>query len=307
MYRFLARRLVLAILTMLIVSIVVFGITRLQGDPRNLLYADLVVTKNDVAWEAFGRELGLDKPIIVQYVVFIGRLLKGDLGKSIWRNKSVTSVIWERLPATALLAVGGILFSLFAIPLGVISAVKRGSVWDILGRTIAVLGQSMPSFWVGIMLIFLFAVQLEWLPTSRRGDFSHYILPSVTLGLFPLAGMLRLIRSAMLDVIDSEFIKLARAKGVSGTTVVWKHGFRNALIAPLTFAGLLIAGLLTGSIITETVFAWPGLGMLAIGAVQNSDYPVTQGVVLVFTLFYVGSALLVDVIYAYIDPRIRLS
>ena len=307
MRQFIARRIVLALLTMLVVSFLVFTISRLHGDPRNLLYAADAIEFDQEQWDALGKQLGLDKPFAVQYAIFIGNLLRGDLGESIWRYKPVTEVLWERIPATAQLALGGFLFSLLAIPLGVISAVKRGSVWDILARTIAVLGQSMPGFWVGIMLIFLFAVNLEWLPTSRRGDITHYVLPTITLGIFPLSGILRLVRSSMLDVMDSEFIKLARAKGAANARIVWKHAFRNALIAPLTFSGLLIAGLLTGSIITETVFAWPGLGLLAIGGVQNSDYPVTQGVVLVFTAFYVLASFGVDLAYAFIDPRIRLS
>jgi peptide/nickel transport system permease protein len=292
---------------MLVVSFLVFTISRLHGDPRNLLYAADAIEFDQDQWDALGRELGLDKPFTVQYAIFIGKLLRGDLGESIWRYKPVTEVLWGRIPATAQLALGGFIFSLLAIPLGVVSAVKRGSVWDIFARAIAVLGQSMPSFWVGIMLIFLFAVNLEWLPTSRRGDITHYVLPTITLGIFPLSGILRLVRSSMLDVMDSEFIKLARAKGAANARIVWKHAFRNALIAPLTFSGLLIAGLLTGSIITETVFAWPGLGLLAIGGVQNSDYPVTQGVVLVFTAFYVLTSFMVDLAYAFVDPRIRLS
>jgi peptide/nickel transport system permease protein len=307
MRQFIARRIALALLTMLVVSFLVFTITRLHGDPRNLLYAADAIEFDQEQWDALGRTLGLDKPFAVQYAIFIGKLLRGDLGESIWRYKPVTEVLWGRIPATAQLALGGFIFSLLAIPLGVVSAVKRGSVWDIFARTIAVLGQSMPSFWVGIMLIFLFAVNLEWLPTSRRGDITHYVLPTITLGIFPLSGILRLVRSSMLDVMDSEFIKLARAKGAANARIVWKHAFRNALIAPLTFSGLLIAGLLTGSIITETVFAWPGLGLLAIGGVQNSDYPVTQGVVLVFTAFYVLASFAVDLAYAFIDPRIRLS
>jgi peptide/nickel transport system permease protein len=307
MRQFIARRIALALLTMLVVSFLVFTITRLHGDPRNLLYAADAIEFDQEQWDALGRTLGLDKPFAVQYAIFIGKLLRGDLGESIWRYKPVTEVLWGRIPATAQLALGGFIFSLLAIPLGVVSAVKRGSVWDIFARTIAVLGQSMPSFWVGIMLIFLFAVNLEWLPTSRRGDITHYVLPTITLGIFPLSGILRLVRSSMLDVMDSEFIKLARAKGAANARIVWKHAFRNALIAPLTFSGLLIAGLLTGSIITETVFAWPGLGLLAIGGVQNSDYPVTQGVVLVFTAFYVLTSFMVDLAYAFVDPRIRLS
>lgn len=306
MGRFLVTRVLLAATTLWVVSIVVFAIARVQGDPRDLLFAQQFGNQDPKQWEEFGRQIGLDKPMVYQYALFLGRAFKGDLGKSIWQYKPVSSLIWERLPATAELAFGAIIFSTISIPLGVLAAVKRGSIWDLSARAIAVLGQSMPSFWIGIMLVFVFAVRFELVPTSQRGGLSHFVLPVITLGIFPLAGMLRLIRSSMLDVLDSEYVKLARAKGVSGNVVIWKHALRSALVAPLTFAGLLIAGLLTGSIIVETVFVWPGMGLLAIGGVQSSDYPITQGVVLVFTMFFVLSSLVVDIVYTLVDPRIRI-
>lgn len=306
MARFLVTRVLLAAATLWAVSIVVFAIARVQGDPRDLLFAQQFGNQDPKQWEEFGRQIGLDKPMVYQYGLFLGRAFKGDLGKSIWQYKPVSSLIWERLPATAELALGAIIFSTISIPLGVLAAVKRGSIWDLSARAIAILGQSMPSFWIGIMLVFVFAVQFELLPTSQRGGLSHFVLPVITLGIFPLAGMLRLIRSSMLDVLDSEYVKLARAKGVSGNVVIWKHALRSALVAPLTFAGLLIAGLLTGSIIVETVFVWPGMGLLAIGGVQSNDYPITQGVVLVFTMFFVLSSLVVDIVYTLVDPRIRI-
>lgn len=306
MARFLVTRVLLAAATLWAVSIVVFAIARVQGDPRDLLFAQQFGNQDPKQWEEFGRQIGLDKPMVYQYGLFLGRAFKGDLGKSIWQYKPVSSLIWERLPATAELALGAIIFSTISIPLGVLAAVKRGSIWDLSARAIAILGQSMPSFWIGIMLVFVFAVQFELLPTSQRGGVSHFVLPVITLGIFPLAGMLRLIRSSMLDVLDSEYVKLARAKGVSGNVVIWKHALRSALVAPLTFAGLLIAGLLTGSIIVETVFVWPGMGLLAIGGVQSNDYPITQGVVLVFTMFFVLSSLVVDIVYTLVDPRIRI-
>lgn len=306
MARFLVTRVLLAAATLWVVSIVVFAIARVQGDPRDLLFAQQFGNQDPKQWEEFGRQIGLDKPMVYQYGLFLGRAFKGDLGKSIWQYKPVSSLIWERLPATAELALGAIIFSTISIPLGVLAAIRRGSMWDLLARAIAILGQSMPSFWIGIMLVFVFAVRFELLPTSQRGGLSHFVLPVITLGIFPLAGMLRLIRSSMLDVLDSEYVKLARAKGVSGTVVIWKHALRSALVAPLTFAGLLIAGLLTGSIIVETVFVWPGMGLLAIGGVQSNDYPITQGVVLVFTMFFVLSSLVVDIVYTLVDPRIRI-
>jgi peptide/nickel transport system permease protein len=194
---------------------------------------------------------------------------------------------------------------LVGVPLGVLSAVKRGALLDYVGRTFALFGQALPPFWLGIMLILIFAVQLQWLPTSRRGGIDHYILPTITLGWVAASGFLRLLRSAMLEVLDSEFVKLARAKGASGASVVWKHAFRNAILAPLTYAGLLLAGFMTGTVVTETVFAWPGLGRLAVQSVYDNDFPLMTGVVLIFAGMYVAVAFIVDVAYAYFDPRIR--
>jgi peptide/nickel transport system permease protein len=305
MGRFLLRRLLLMLLTLLAISALVFSLVRIQGDPRFLLM-DPLASISEEQWENMGRKLGLDKPLIYQYGVFLGQLARGDLGRSIFQRKPVIKVIRDKLPATLQLALSGLVFGLaMGIPLGVLSAVKRGTVWDYAGRFFALVGQAVPSFWIGIMLIFFFGVQLGWLPTARKGDLSSFILPSVTIGWFAGAGLLRLVRSSMLDVLDSEFVKLAKAKGVTSNAVIWKHAFRNALIPPLTFGALVIAGLVTGSIVVETVFAWPGIGLLAVSSVYNSDYPLTQGIVLVFTTVYVIMAFVVDVLYALVDPRIR--
>ena len=217
-------------------------------------------------------------------------------------------VILDRLPATFQLALFAFSISLVVgVPLGVFSAVKRGSVFDQFGKLVSLIGQSAPPFWLGIMLMFFFAVRLGWVPPYGRQDWNSIVLPAITLGWFYVAANLRLVRSAMLDVLDSEYIKLARAKGVSRSAVILKHGLRNALIPPLTFAGVTLGALVTGSLVTETVFAWPGLGQLAVQALFASDYPLMQGVVIVFTLMYVMAAFLVDVLYAYIDPRIRYT
>ena len=218
------------------------------------------------------------------------------------------TVILERLPATLQLGTAAFVFSVVVgIPLGVFSAVKRGSVLDQFGKVVSLVGQSAPSFWLGIMLMFFFAVKLGWVPPFGRQEASSIILPAITLGWFYVAANLRLVRSAMLDVLDSEYIKLARAKGVSGRMIIFKHALRNALIPPLTFAGITLGALVTGSLVIETVFAWPGLGKLAIEALFGFDYPLLQGVVIIFTLMYVAAAFLVDVLYAYIDPRIRYA
>jgi len=198
---------------------------------------------------------------------------------------------------------------IIGIPLGVLSAVSRGSLWDYVGRGFALFGQALPVFWVGIMLVLVFSVKLRWLPTGTLGngffEWKYYVLPTITLGWIAAATYLRLVRSSMLEILDSEFIKLARAKGVSYQTLIWKHGFRNALIAPLTFSSLLLTGFITGAVVTETIFAIPGLGRLAYEAINNNDFPIMVGVVLVWTFLYVTMNFLTDLIYALVDPRIR--
>lgn len=305
MQRFLARRLVIAFVTVLAVSIVIFIMSRVSGDPRHI-YLDDYSTQED--WDRMGVVLGLDKPYYQQYGIFLKDAFKGNLGESIKEGEPVTSVILDRLPNTLMLGFSAFAFSvILGVPLGVLSAVKRGSIMDVFGKVIALIGQSAPPFWLGIMLMFFFAVRLEWVPPFGRQDWNSIFLPAITLGWFYVAANLRLVRSAMLDVLDSEFIKLARAKGVSTRMIIFKHALRNALIAPLTFAGITLGALVTGSLVVETVFAWPGLGKLAIDALFGFDFPLLQGVVIVFTLLYVAAALLVDVLYAYIDPRIRFA
>ena len=305
MARFIARRIVTTVLSLLGVTILVFVLARIQGDPR-ALYVDDYTTQEE--YEEWGRRLGLDKPIYHQYGIFLGHLLRGDFGRSQHQSRPVTDLVWPRVPASAQLAVAGLIVSVaIGVPFGVISAVSRGSIWDLAGRWFAALGVSLPVFWVGVMGILLFAVVLGWLPTSGRGGISHLIMPAVVVGWGSSAGQLRLTRSSMLDVLDSEYVKLARAKGVANWRVVWKHAFRNALIAPLTYAGLTLAGLMTGTIVVEVVFSWPGLGQLSLQAVRQSDYAVIQGVILVVTFFYLVASMVVDLLYAVVDPRIRIG
>ncbi len=290
------------------VTLVVFAMSRLQGDPRFLYLGAESSFISKELWDEWGRELGLDKPVPLQYLVWLGKAVRGDLGRSIREARPVSTVVGERIVPTLQLGLCAWFFALLVgWPLGVLSAVKRGSIWDYLGRAFALFGQALPPFWVGIMLILLFSVQLEWLPTSRRGGVQHYIMPTITLGWLAAAGQLRLLRSSMLNILDSEFIKFARAKGVKSRMVIWKHALRNALIAPLTVSALTLAGFITGTVVTESVFAWPGLGRLAVEAVINNDFPVLVGAVLFFTVVYVGMMFFVDIIYAYIDPRIRFN
>lgn len=306
MQRFLMRRFLMIIVTLIAVSMIIFIMARVTGDPRVLLLDE---NASKQQWERLGVELGLDKPLYHQYALFMKDVLRGDFGDSIKLQEPVMTAISGRIWPTVQLGGGAFLLALVVgIPLGVLSAVMRGTAVDQLGRVIAMVGQAAPSFWLGIMFMFFFAVKLGWVPPSGRGEWNSIILPMVTLawGGF-LAGSLRLMRSAMLDVMDSEYIKLAKAKGVSTRSLIWKHAFRNALIPPLTFAGVSMPAILTGSITTELVFAWPGMGQLAIQALFTSDYPLLQGLTIMFTLGYVGVALAVDVLYAYIDPRIRFA
>ena len=307
MQRFLVKRLIITFITLLAVSLIIFIMARASGDPRTLMLSELSTGDVD-QWEELGKKLGLDKPYYEQYGIFLRDMLTGNFGKSIKENREAADIIWERLIATFQLGVAAFAFSIIVgIPLGILSSVNRGGILDNIGKVVALIGQSAPPFWIGIMMIFFFAVNLGWVPPSGREDWKGIILPAVTLGWFFVAANMRLVRSAMLDVLDSEYIKLARAKGVSSNAIIWKHALRNALIPPLTFAGVTMGSLVAGSLTTEVVFAWPGLGRLAVTAMQASDYPVLQGVVITYTLLYVGAAFLVDVMYAYIDPRIRFA
>ena len=305
MQRFLIRRFLITIVTLFAVSIIIFAMARVSGDPRTMMLGEFFTQEQ---YDLIGQKLGLDKSYFEQYWIFIKDLARGDFGQSIKEGRPAGDVIWERFLSTLELGGAAFLFSIVVgLPLGILSAIRRGGVVDNFSKIIALIGQSAPNFWLGFMLIVVFAIRLDWVPPSGRHDWNSLILPAVTLGWFFVAANMRLVRSAMLDVLDSEYIKLARAKGVPGYALVWKHAFRNAIIPPLTFAGVTLGNLVAGSITTELVFAWPGLGLLAINATLGSDYPVLQGVVIIFTLLYVGAAFLVDVLYAYIDPRIRYA
>lgn len=305
MGRLLLRRLIGAVIVMVVVSFFVFVLTRLQGDPR-LIYLSGQAQVSQAQWDAWGKKLGLDRPLIVQYLIWLRDTATGNLGRSLVTNIPVSTAIAQKLGATAQLALSAFLFALLVgVPLGILSAVKRGTIWDYIGRAFASLGQALPPFWVGIELILLFAVHFHWLPVARRGGISHFILPMITLGWLPAAGILRLMRSSMLDVLDSQYIVLARAKGIGASAVVFKHALRNAAITPLTFAGLLFAGFITGTVVTETVFAWPGLGLLSVQAVTSNDFPTVMGVVLFATAAFIVVQFFVDILYSLIDPRIR--
>jgi peptide/nickel transport system permease protein len=306
MQRFIVIRLLHSILALFAVSIIIFGLARISGDPVAMM---LPVEATQEDFDRVRAAWGLDQPLHIQYLIYLGNIFQGNFGESIrWKGESALSLVLERFPATLELSVLSLIVSaVIALPIGVIVAVKKDTGVDIAGKIIALLGQSVPSFWLGLMLMWVFAVQFGLLPTSGRGTWKHIILPAVALGYFQVAAVMRLTRSSMLEVLDTEFVKLARIKGISEKIVIWKHCLRNALIAPLTYFGLILGGFLTGSVVTETVFSWPGIGLLAIDAVRSRDFQVVQSVVMFFAAIFIISNLIVDILYAYLDPRIRYT
>ena len=305
MAKFFVRRISFAALVLLLISIFVFSLSRASGDPRNL-YLDEYAT--DEMYEAWGIKLGLDKPLYIQYLTWLKDVTRADFGESLYHNREPYDLIKERLPATISLAAIAFCWALLVgIPLGVLSAVKRGTFVDYLARGFALLGQAMPVFWVALMSILIFSVELGWLPTSRRSGADSYIMPALCLGWLPAAALLRITRGSMLEILDGEFIKLARAKGVTPIGVIWKHAFRNALIAPVTMAAIIIASFLTGTVVIEAVFAWPGLGGLSIDAIKNNDFPMMSAIILMFGVFYLTANMLVDLLYMVLDPRVRVE
>lgn len=304
MQRFIATRLAYAVLVLFVVTIVVFALARITGDPTDTLVPlDASVEQR----ETLKRIWGLDKSYPEQYLTFLRNAFKGDFGVSLkWQDSTAMGMVVKRFPNTLMLAGVAIGISLIiAIPIGVLSAVRKDTPFDIIGKVFALLGQATPPFWLGIMLIWGFAVKVDWFPTGGKGGINTLILPAITLGWFQVAALMRLVRSAMLEVLDSEYVKLARIKGIAEWRVVWKHCLRNAAIPPLTLFGILAANVLTGAIVTETVFSWPGTGLLAVDAIRARDYPVVQAVVVLFACIYIGMNLLVDILYAYLNPRIR--
>jgi peptide/nickel transport system permease protein len=297
------KRLAQALITLIAVSIVVFLLSHLSGDPAVLMSSP---EASEEQIQALRTRLGLDQPLYVQYSVFFCNALQGDLGESLRWSRPCLDIWLERIPNTLLLAAGAIIFALLiGLPTGVISAVNVGNWFDNFGKAFALMGQSLPVFWVGLMLMLIFSVHLGWLPTSGKGGLLHLLMPSFTLGWYFTAAICRLSRSAMLDVLDGEYIKMARVMGVPEYLVIAKHAFRNASIPVLTLGALNLIILINGTVITETVFNWPGVGRLVVDAIYARDYPLVQTCVLFATGMFVFTNLFVDILYAYIDPRIR--
>jgi peptide/nickel transport system permease protein len=288
------------------ISLIVFFSIRLTGDPVAVMFSAGEPTKEAVA--ELKKNLGLDEPLPMQYAIFMKGLLTFDLGESFRTGAPVSTMIAERMSATIMLAIGGIIVAIFiAIPIGIISAVKRGTIFDFSGRVFSLIGISFPNFWLGIMLIIIFSVNLKWFPSSGYEGFSHLILPSITLGMILSSVLARLIRSSMLEVLNQQYISTARSKGIAEWLVILRHAFRNALIPTVTFLGIQFGSLLGGTVIIEQVFSWPGVGRMIIDAINQRDYPVVQGGVIMLALLMVIVNFVVDISYSLIDPRIKVG
>jgi peptide/nickel transport system permease protein len=306
MARYIVQRLLQAILVLWGVSLIVFFLLRLApSDPITLLLSE-TASPEQIA-EA-RHELGFDRPVYVQYLVFVERVLHGDLGRSLFYKEPALDVVLRSLPNTLLL--GGIAFALsiaVALPVGIVSALRRDSIWDYLGIGLALIGQAAPPYWLGIMLILVFSVKLRILPTSGSFGPEYLVLPSVTLAAVLMPIVTRLVRSGMLEVLHEDYVRTARAKGLRERAVVGTHALRDMLIPLVTVLGLQLTSLLGGAVIIEQVFAWPGVGRVAVSAISSRDYPIVQASVLVVSTAFVFMNLFVDVLYAWLDPRIRIS
>lgn len=304
MQRYILIRLFHGVIAFLGVTIIIFSLVRLSGDPLDNLLSE----EDDEETAQYVLELwGLDRPLAVQYFTYMRNVLQFEFGPSFSFDATAGELIARRLPNTLLL--GGLATAIsfpLSIAIGVFTAVKRDSAFDYGGKSLAIVGQATPDFWIAIILIWVFAVLLGWLPTSGKGGVEHLVLPVIVLAL-PSAATLRLMRSAMLNQLDSEYVKLARIKGLPEWKIIWKHAFRNAAIVPLTFMSVIIAQLVSGSIVVETIFAWPGMGQLAIQAINARDYHVVQALALMGSTILILMHLVTDIAYVYADPRIRFT
>ena len=303
MQRYVITRVIQSAVTLLILSLAVFLSVHLTGNTADYL---LGPETTEADYEQLKKNFGLDRPLIVQYADFLTDILRADFGTSFLKGRPARDILMSRLPATLQLAGAAFLLAVIVgVPLGIFSAVNRDGILDNFGKLFAVMGIATPNFWIAIMLIMLFGGILGWLPTFGRGGPEHFILPAFVLGWSAMAGMVRLGRSSMLEVMDSEYVKFARVKGLAERLVVWKHALKNAIIPLMTFSGLTLAGLLNGSVAVELVFAWPGIGQLMLQGIQTRDFAIVQATVLAAGFFYIVTALLIDILYGYVNPRIR--
>ncbi len=305
MLGYLVRRILSAVLVIFGVSLISFGFMFLSGDPATALAGD---NWSRQQIEDFRHLMGFDRPWYIQYGDYIANVLHGNFGTSLRQYQPVSSLLMDRVPATLELTSAALCLSVvLSIPVGVISAARRNSGYDRVAMLLALVGQSMPVFWVGTMLILIFGVALQWLPVAGAGDLSHLILPAITLGLFSVARNARLVRSSMLEVLGADYVRTARAKGLPGRLVLARHAFRNALLPIVTVFGLDVGALVGGAVITETIFAWPGVGRLTVDAVLAKDLPLVEGAVLLLAGSFVMVNLIVDLLYGYLDPRVRIK
>jgi ABC-type dipeptide/oligopeptide/nickel transport system permease component len=305
MKQFVLRRIGYCLLSLFLLSLTIFFFVRVTGDPATLL-VEPGASPEDIA--AIHHQFGLDRPLIVQYALFMQSVLTGDLGQSFYYRTPVLELYWSRLPYSVMLATAAMAFSLIiGIPSGILASVRVGRFWDSAGKVFALLGLSLPSFWVGLVMILIFSVYLGWLPSSGAGTPLHLIMPAFALGWYFAASHMRLTRSSMLEVLGSEYVKLARLKGLPQSLVIAKHAFKNALIPVMTLAGINFVIMISVAVVVETVFAWPGVGRLLYEGITFRDFPVVQGTVLMLGAMTVIVNLIVDLLYAVIDPRIRLA
>ena len=306
MYHYILTRLLSGVVVIFGVSLLVFLMVRLvPGDPVEVMVGEFAQVADK---DAIRERLGLDKPVLEQLVVYYQKLFQFDLGQSIHTQKNITDILLEKLPATAYLACVALLLAIvIAIPLGVIAAVHKGDAIDNGAMAFSLLGVSIPNFWLGPLLILLFSLHLNWLPVSGDEHAGAIILPAITLGTAMAAILSRMVRSTVLEVLTEDYIRTARAKGLKERVVVYKHALRNSMLPVITILGLQLGTLLGGAVITETVFSWPGIGSEMVDGIQNRDYPIVQACVLVISLLYVVVNVMTDIIYAWVDPRIRLA
>jgi ABC-type dipeptide/oligopeptide/nickel transport system permease component len=304
MWRHIISRLVQTVLALVALTLLVFLSAHLTGDPASYYLRSEASSRAD--YERLKVLLGLDRPLLEQYAQFLVNAIQGDLGTSIYLRRPVSELIASRLPATLLLAASGLALALaIGIPTGVVAAMRPGGRLDRILTMVSVIGMSAPQFWVGVLLLTLFAATLRWLPSYGAGSPKHLILPMLTLSLPLIAGIVRLTRSGMISVLDSDYVRFARMKGLPERTVVWSHALRNAMFPVLTFAGITLGTLLNGAIVIEKLFAWPGIGQLMLDSVVRRDFPILQGTVLVGGSLFIATSFLVDLLYAALDPRLR--
>jgi len=305
MGQFILRRILYSVVTLLILSLTIFVVVRLTGDPAALM-AEPGARPEDLA--RVRAQWGLDRSWPVQYLSFLKNIVQGELGKSFNYRMPVSELYFERLPNSLQLALAATLVSiLVGVPAGIVSAVRVNSWWDNVGKVVAIMGLAIPNFWLGLVFILVFAVWLGWLPTSGKGDWQHLLMPAISLGWYFAASLLRLTRSSMLEVLRSEYVKLARLKGLPESVVVAMHAFKNALIPVFTLVGINLVIMVNAAVVIEVIFAWPGIGRLLYEGIFQRDFPLVQGVVVMIGCMFIVVNLIVDILYAYIDPRIRLT